>query len=167
MIYNIPLGAGQRAIADMIENALVYEYVEQGGVLPNSVRSIEDVSFDGKLIDIKTRDVGRQFSMPNLISVDRLLRQKELEIVYDFVTYAVDGLQAKVISREQRPVYTLDWEDLRIQNLGLGQLQLVNHDLGVSQLSRDQWYERLELEMVEFYDRQIIKFRNLRNKLLS
>ena len=67
MIYNIPLGAGQRAIADMIENALVYEYVEQGGVLPNSVRSIEDVSFDGKLIDIKTRDVGRQFSMPNLI----------------------------------------------------------------------------------------------------
>ena len=167
MIYNIPLGAGQRAIADMIENALVYEYVEQGGVLPNSVRSIEDVSFDGKLIDIKTRDVGRQFSMPNLISVDRLLRQKELEIVYDFVTYAVDGLQAKVISREQRPIYTLDWKDLRIQNLGLGQLQLVNHDLGVSQLSRDQWYEQLELEMVKFYDRKIIKFKKLRNKLLS
>ena len=84
-IYDIPSGAGQRSIADMIENDIVDQIVEKGGIRPKSVRTIEDVSLNDVLIDVKTRDLSREFSMPNLISVDRLKKNKDKEIAYLFV----------------------------------------------------------------------------------
>ena len=83
MQYQIPTNAGQRSIADIIENAIIEEYVAKGGIKPKSVRTIEDVTYDNKLIDIKTRDVGRDFSMPNLISVNRLMKNKDKQLLQE------------------------------------------------------------------------------------
>ena len=87
MHHQIPPNAGQRSIADIIENHIIEEYVAKGGIRPKSVRTIEDVAYEDKLIDIKTRDIGRDFSMPNLISVDRLMKNKDKQIEYKIVEY--------------------------------------------------------------------------------
>lgn len=169
-IYDIPSGAGQRAIADMIENDIVDQIVAKGGTYPKSVRTIEDVELNGTLIDVKTRDLGRDFSMPNLISVDRLKRNKDKDIAYLFVDYVVnpvDGLSAQTVNMDYRPIESICWKHLKIQNLGLGQLQLVNTNDGVDKFegSREEWFVQLEKEMLWFYTKQIEKFEKLRSML--
>lgn len=157
--------AGQRQIADIIEANLADYYVEQGGKLPDSVRTIEDVSLGDTLIDIKTRDVNRKFSMPNLISVARLRKNKDTKIVYHFVDYEVNDDEVVVLNQTIVPIWEIDWSVLKIQNLGKGQLQLC----GVKDYSRlprykgtqEEWFVRLELEMVNFYKKQITKFESL------
>ena len=51
---------------------------------------------------------------------------------------------------------------MKIQNLGLGQLQLVKvDDIPVYKGTKDQWYEQLKIEMNLFYKKQIVKFTKL------
>lgn len=169
-IYDVPLNAGQRAIADLIENDIVDQIVAKGGNRPKSVRTIEDVELNGVLIDVKTRDIGRDFSMPNLISVDRLKKNKDTEIAYLFVDYVVnpvDGLSAQPVNIEYRPIETISWDHLKIQNLGLGQLQLVDTTQGIRAYegTREEWFAELENQMKDFYTKQIAKFEKLRSML--
>ena len=165
----IPANAGQRAIADIIENSIVEEYTALGGIKPSSVRTIEDVTYQDNLIDIKTRDIDRDFSMPNLISVDRAMKNKDKTIIYDFIEYRVfestDGIvfdaEAVITHREQRALHTLCFSCLSIQNLGLGQLQIRNHRIPQYQGSKEDWYAQLRIEMNKFYRKQIDKFQKL------
>ena len=162
MQYQIPPNAGQRSIADIIENHIIEEYVAKGGIRPKSVRTIEDVAYEDKLIDIKTRDIGRDFSMPNLISVDRLMKNKDKHIEYKIVEYSVEGDHALIHNVIDRPIHTICWSAMKIQNLGLGQLQLVKvDDIPVYKGTKDQWYEQLRVEMNLFYKKQIVKFTKL------
>jgi hypothetical protein len=157
--------AGQRQIADVIEANLADYYVEQGGKLPDSVRTIEDVSLGDTLIDIKTRDVNRKFSMPNLISVARLRKNKDTKIVYHFVDYEVSDNEVVVLNQTIVPIWEIDWSVLKIQNLGKGQLQLCGvkdyNKLPKYEGTQEEWFVRLELEMVNFYKKQITKFESL------
>ena len=169
-MYDVPHNSGQRAIADIIENDVVNQLIEQGGIAPKSVRTIEDVTFKGVLVDVKTRDIGREFSMPNLISVDRLSKNRNTEIAYLFIDYVVnpiDGETAQIVNIEYRPIESIDWHHLSIQNLGLGQLQLVKTDKGINYFegTKDDWFFELKLQMGNFYERQIRKFETLRKKL--
>lgn len=157
--YQITKGMGQRAIADIIENDFVDQIVEQGGLRPKSVRTIEDVSLDGVLIDVKTRDVNRDFSMPNLISIDRLRKNKDTTIRYIFIDYTVNEDTAKIVGYYVRDIHTIPWECLAIQNLGLGQLQLVKYPQDeVFSGTKDEWFEMLRLRSIDFYTKQIEKF---------
>lgn len=157
--YQITKGMGQRAIADIIENDFVQQIVEQGGEKPKSVRTIEDVSLNDVLIDIKTRDVNRSFSMPNLISIDRLAKSKDRTIRYIFIDYEVNEDTAKVVGCYVKDIHTIPWECLAIQNLGLGQLQLVKPPQEqVFSGTKDDWFETLRLKSIDFYTKQIAKF---------
>tara|TARA_A200000113_G_scaffold209721_1_gene208997 strand:- start:10 stop:558 length:549 start_codon:yes stop_codon:yes gene_type:complete len=161
--------AGQRNIADLLEAHVANYYVDQGGTLPETVRTIEDVSIGDRLIDIKTRDINREFSMPNLISVDRLRKSKDKNIQYHFIDYKVvdgatgfTGKLVEITGQSIIDVWDIDWTVLKIQNLGKGQLQLC----GVKDYNiiprwvkgKDKWFERLETEMKAFYTKQIEKF---------
>jgi hypothetical protein len=158
----IPINAGQRAIADIIEYHIVEEYIAKGGIRPKSVRTIEDVCFNNKLIDIKTRDIDREFSMPNLISVARLMKNKDKHIEYQFVEYQVKDNIANITHIENRPIHTICWTAMKIQNLGLGQLQLVTlTDIPYYKGTKDEWYVELRKQMNAFYKRQIKKFERL------
>ena len=162
MIYDIPTNAGQRAIADIIEYHIVEELVQKGGTKPKSVRTIEDVCYENKLIDIKTRDVDRDFSMPNLISVDRLMKNKDKHIEYKLVDYKVEKNTAHILHIEDRPIWTICWSAMKIQNLGLGQLQLVKtSDIPYWEGTKEEWFDRLRIEMNAFYRKQIEKFKKL------
>lgn len=163
--YPITEGAGQRAIADMIENIFVDDIVDQGGVKPKSVRTIEDVSLNNVLIDIKTRDVNRSFSMPNLISIDRLRKNKDRTIRYVFVDYEVKDNEARIVKTTTKDIHEIPWECLAIQNLGLGQLQLAKEINASYDGSKEEWFDQLKVESRSFYERQIIKFEKMKESL--
>ena len=162
---DIPTNAGQRAIADIIEYQLVEDLVSKGGRKPSSVRTIEDVMYKDKYIDIKTRDIDREFSMPNLISVDRLMKNKDKHIEYKLVDYQVRDNIAYIVHMEDRPIWTICWSAMKIQNLGLGQLQLVKtSDIPYYKGTKEEWFIELRTQMNAFYKRQIIKFEKLINE---
>ena len=163
MSIDINENAGQRQIADVIENMMVESVVKIGGKEPKSVRTIEDVSFDDVLIDIKTRDINRDFSMPNLISIKRLKKTPN-PIYYCFVDYYIDENYPLVHIENVhiRNIESIDWSALKIQNLGLGQLQLVDDSLPLYNNSVKDWYDDLDKYAIEFFEKQIIKFEKMK-----
>lgn len=150
----------QRGIADRIEqscNIILQEYFES--VQPaKSRRSIEDVTVNGCFIDHKTTDIARDFKMPNLISIDRLIKLNT-PLLYNFVKY--DSEKKKIIDIDVLNVYELNWDYLSIQNLGAGQLQIkdMNSFFNSSKttMSKSEWVKKLQQESIKFYDKLIIK----------
>ena len=153
----------QRGAGDKIEKIISDHVVSMDtGVVDillesaSSNRSMEDFQLTkGDQVykfDIKTRDVGKDFSMPNLGSIDRIRKFYENinnHMLYVFVTYDnthLDGekvitiLDIKVVCMEE-----LDWSILTIGNLGKGQLQIKNmkNDLVYTDMGRENWYIEL------------------------
>ena len=160
----------QRGIADKIEqscNVILKEYFES--VQPaKSRRSIEDVTVNGCFIDHKTTDVARDFKMPNLISIDRLLKLDK-PLLYNFVKY--DSDKKKIVDIDVLSVYELNWEHLSIQNLGVGQLQIKDMVSFLSSpktnLSKNEWIKKLQQESVKFYDKLLVKTNQRKQKWMN
>lgn len=160
----------QRGIADKIEqscNVILKEYFES--VQPaKSRRSIEDVTVNGCFIDHKTTDVARDFKMPNLISIDRLVKLDK-PLLYNFVKYDSDKKQ--IVDIDVLSVYELNWEHLSIQNLGVGQLQIKDMVSFLSSpktnLSKNEWIKKLQQESVKFYDKLLVKTNQRKQKWMN
>lgn len=165
----------QRGYADMIEK-LVADQAKNNCPTAfhaaRSKRSIEDFSYQGSKktwYDVKSFDVNSDFSMPNLVSIDRLkktLADDKQDIVYIVVHYALDHLQKTVTIKEIqfRPIYSIHPNVLAIQNLGKGVLQVKNmhNALETYDGSREEWMKIISSMAVEFYDKQVIKFQKLK-----
>ena len=160
----------QRGIADKIEqscNDILKEYFDS--VRPaKSRRSIEDITVNGCFIDHKTTDVARDFKMPNLISIDRLIKL-DTPLLYNFVKY--DSDKKIIVDIDVMNVYQLNWEHLSIQNLGVGQLQIKNMVSFLSSpktnLTRTEWIKKLQQESVKFYDKLIVKTTQRKQKWMN
>ena len=78
----------QRGIADKIEDSCnqIIKQKFQNVTTARSRRSIEDITVENYYVDHKTSDESLDFKMPNLISIDRLLKLDK-ELVYNFVVY--------------------------------------------------------------------------------
>ena len=147
---------GQRGIADKIEDAcneiikLNFDAVKPA----KSNRSIEDINIGNVYVDHKSSDVARDFKMPNMISIARLMKL-DRELIYNFILY--DSLGQKILDTFALSVYELNWDHLKIQNLGKGQLQIKNMADFVkspkTDLTKDQWMERLKSEAITFYQK--------------
>ena len=150
----------QRGIADKIEQSCNDILTDNfTNVRPaRSRRSIEDITVNDCYIDHKTSDVAREFKMPNLISIDRLIKLDK-PLIYNFVKYDSDKKQ--ILDIIVLDVYELNWDYLSIQNLGAGQLQIKNMVLFFSSpktsLTKDEWVKKLEQEDVKFYNKLIDK----------
>ncbi len=157
----------QRGIASMIENHIqsrfksskLFEYVE-----PESVRSIDDFTLKHEdhtyLIDVKTHDDDRSFSMPNLISVERLYRLYESNPHTSFCLLIVkyqkfSNNQKYVKDIKFMPIEQISWESLSIQNLGNGQIQITNLNKPIQKFngSRQQWMAEFTLQTVKFNEK--------------
>jgi len=144
----------QRGIADRIEaacNEIINENFQD--VKPaTSRRSIEDISIGATYVDHKTSDVALDFKMPNMISIDRL-RKLDRELIYNFVIY--DSRAKTIVDTFALNVYELNWDYLKIQNLGKGQLQITNMAAFLadprSQLTKEEWLTRLSQAARDFY----------------
>tara|TARA_Y100001938_G_C8037996_1_gene404490 strand:- start:276 stop:857 length:582 start_codon:yes stop_codon:yes gene_type:complete len=165
----------QRGVADVIED-LVADLIitRHSGTPARSKRSIEDVMVgDTTYVDIKTRDINADFSMPNLISIERLRKLytnplNELVIIfvdYEIVTeendQAIYTQERYVIIRsvEIRPIETISWDNLHIQALGKGQLQLKDAHDPIKQYpyDRQEWMGTLKWAALDFIDKQQAK----------
>ena len=127
----------------------------------SSVKSTDDITINGKLVDVKSTDIDKKFKMPNLISI-AVLKKKyySKDILYSFVTYS--SKQHKVLDNYLFYIWELPWEHLKIQNLGQGQLQIKNmknfiDDIdNISTLSKDQWYQEF-IKQGEIFYKDLIK----------
>ena len=182
--YKISSHLQQRGIADYIEGTVRDVIIARHNGRPaRSKRSIEDVMVgDFTYVDIKTRDVNADFSMPNLISIERLRKlyiDPKNELVLIFVDYAVETeeVDSAMYSREKyaaiksieiRPIESISWESMHIQALGKGQLQLKNaaNPTKLYRLGRLQWLAQLKSESLLFIDKQIAKLCKYREDLV-
>jgi len=157
----------QRGIADKIEDACndIIKNNFADVVPPRSRRSIEDISIGNVYVDHKTSDAALDFKMPNLISIDRLMKL-DRQLVYNFIIYNSDTKQ--IINTFALDVYELNWDHLKIQNLGAGQLQISNMTEFLKSpkttLTKEQWIDKLKEEAVQFYDRLILKTESRKKK---
>jgi len=149
-----------RIFAQLVDAQLGFEHAEA-----SSRRSPEDFSISNGevfvMFDVKTHEVGADFSMPNLISIERLwniLEDEEVDIYYIFIDYNTDGDNATIEHVEIRHVTNLSLEDLRIGNLGKGQLQISNGANRVrdSELNPNEWM-RLFVSMAVEHNESLIE----------
>lgn len=150
----------QRGIADKIEDSCnqIIKQKFQNVTSARSRRSIEDITVENYYVDHKTSDESLDFKMPNLISIDRLLKLDK-ELVYNFVVY--NSQSKKIIRVFVLNVFELNWDHLKIQNLGAGQLQISNMAEFLkspkTEMTREEWKVRLREEAIAFYDKLISK----------
>lgn len=171
--YPKPSSSNQRAYADLLEEQAC---IQAKLMYPNefraarSVRSPEDFWVTNNMVDVKTRQLGTDFNMPNLISVDRLeqiLENPTQELYYWMIDYRVqpDG-SCTIEHSEIRAVWTLPWEALAIQNLGKGQLQIKDWSKLDTYLDdRVSWLQDLRMARKVFYLKQADKFRRMADKI--
>jgi hypothetical protein len=167
----------QRGYADMIEK-LVAEQAKINNPRQfhkaRSKRSIEDFSYQTNgqqtWFDVKSFDIDSDFSMPNLVSIDRLrkvLSDDAQDLIYILVEYRVDHSNKKVeVQKIQfRPVYTISPSVLAIQNLGMGVLQVKNMHNSLDRYSgtRNEWMFEISNMAYAFYGKQIAKFSKLQS----
>lgn len=172
-----PASGNQRVYADLIEEAacgIAQDQFAEQFRKARSVKSTEDFTLvDGNktiYIDVKTRQLGTDLNMPNMVSVDKLnklLADPNTELYYWMLDYEVlaDG-SAVIRHSEMRAVWDLPWSALAIQNLGLGQLQIANWaNMNDPRVDRETWYAQLKIEMRDFYTKQAQKFLDLASKI--
>jgi len=166
-------GLGQRGYADLIEAEIASSFQRQYPDTfypPRSKRSVEDFSLRDETgdhwYDVKSFDVNADFSMPNLISVDRLkkiLKDPLQTLSYISVYYSIDH-DKKVVDIIDHLVYNvcmIDHSCLAIQNLGLGILQLKNAKDPIVTYDGDDWEKDFDSMVLEFYTKQVKKFTTL------
>ena len=145
---------GQRGVADKIEdlcNQIIKDNFEE--VKPaGSNRSIEDINIGNVYVDHKSSDAARDFKMPNMISIARL-KNLDRELIYNFIVY--DSKSKQILRTFALNVYELNWDYLKIQNLGKGQLQITNMVEFLKNpkttMTKEEWLARLKQEATDFY----------------
>jgi hypothetical protein len=167
----------QRGYADMIEKLVAEEAKKNSPAefhQARSKRSIEDFSYHtySKYVwfDVKSFDSDSDFSMPNLVSIDRLRKvvtSTMEDLIYIFVEYKLDHTNRKVDIKkiEFRPVYSINPSVLAIQNLGKGVLQIKNmhNSVDLYNGTKQEWMKEISSMARDFYAKQIIKFTKLQS----
>jgi hypothetical protein len=172
----------QRSVGDKIENIckkIVKKHLPQNYKDPRSKKSTEDFTIVEtksnilyeNFLDVKTHFIQSEggFSMPNLISVDKLLpllNDETKTLSYIFVDYTRDNGKLKIQDVTVKYIWELDWAILGIGGLGRGQLQIkdANKELIFTDIGKNSWKNILKIEVPLFYDKQIDKFKKLKNK---
>jgi len=144
-------------ILDLQDELTLIEHKDFGDIEINH----EDIFYK---INIKTQNVGKTYSFPNLISIKRakdILTDHNNHIIYVFIEYEYINNMTKISKIKVQRIESLDWSYLYIQNLGKGQLQIKNipqeEFLFNNNISREQWLNTLIEKGKEYYDSLILK----------
>ncbi len=163
----------QRAIAEAIADTIVEKWSSictGHATQPKSdygARHMADVSCQLEekeaWIDIKTRNMTKGLSMPNITAVRRLDKfygSSANVFMILLIEYQLDADKKVIVQAvELFPVETLDWNCLQIAALGRGQLQIkdakkIQWDY---QQTRQEWLVKFYERLVAFYEREMRK----------
>lgn len=132
-----------------------------------SRRAMADLAFTDKegfysVIDVKTHRENTKFNMPNLTSVERLVRFYESDTnVFSLimVRYTIEDTRIAASDVTFTPIEFLDWDCLTIGALGWGQIQIADSNLIelIDGYSRKKWMLQLCSTMLGFYPKEIRK----------
>jgi len=139
-ILSSATASSTRAVGDAIEYLLSENFSEIIGVLAKNIstefarRAMADIAFTDHndlyyIVDVKTHRIDTQFNMPNLTSVERLVRFYEDDTNYFtviIVKYQIIRTTFEVLKVHFVPIEFLSWECLTIGALGWGQIQIAN-----------------------------------------
>jgi hypothetical protein len=202
--FDLVEGAEQRTIGDLIEHQTINIIKENQGEIIQKVKpakgkkSTEDVAFINEnvkyLLDLKSHNVEADFSMPNLISIEKLRklltnRKKEKkekkpakkptkkptkikkpeplqELIYVLIDYKIESNIVKIKSVKVVFVWEMDMSMLVIGALGNGQLQIknLNKDLIFTAEGKKIWFQKLKVEVKDYLEKQIIKIKKLQEE---
>jgi len=114
------------------------------------------------VVDVKTHRMGTSFSMPNLISVERLATFYEDDqnvFAVLLVKYVADGTEIDVQEVRFLPIEFLNWSCLTVGALGWGQIQIANANrIEIrDKYSRKKWMLELCDAMLSFYPKEVLK----------
>lgn len=163
-----------RAVGDAVQEYLEDHFVE---CVPNGLiadfnsafarRSMADFAFtdtEGNyhVVDNKTHNLGTQFNMPNLTSVERLARfYQDSRNIFTIliVSYKTDETQLLFSECKFVPIEMIDWSCLTLGALGWGQIQIANSNIiRINEdYSRKKWMLRLCDNLDIFYPNEIAK----------
>lgn len=163
-----------RAIGDAIQGLLEIKFPE---LLPKDIlqnyssafarRSMADFAFEDVdgfyyVVDNKTHNLGTDFNMPNLTSVERLSRFYEddnnyftlLTVAYTVVDNSIEAKHCNFV-----PIEHLDWSCLTVGALGWGQIQIANSNNIIinREQTRRTWMLKLCEKLAVFYPKEIAK----------
>lgn len=166
----------QRGVGDVIETNIsqfLLNYKSDFLVeKASSKRSVEDVKIKKNgnvyIVDVKTHNVDSEFSMPNLISIDRVRKNviPNSYIVYIFVDYKTTDNITEITDINVFYIEDLSWDILTISNLGKGQLQIknANKQIKTTTIGRDEWMKTLKENVLVYYDKLIKKIEDVYKK---
>jgi hypothetical protein len=163
-----------RAVGDAIQELLETKFPEllPADILKNyssafARRSMADFAFEDVdnfyyVVDNKTHNLGTDFNMPNLTSVERLSRFYEddnnyfilLTVAYAIVDNSIEARNCHFV-----PIEHLDWSCLTLGALGWGQIQIANSNNIVinREQTRRTWMLKLCDKLADFYPKEIAK----------
>lgn len=133
-------------------------------------RSVADLDFRDlagfhHVVDVKTHNLSAKFSMPNLVSTDRLLKLYERDDeVFSLliVKYEMTGVRFAAKEVILLPIEHLSWSCLRIGALGKGQIQIAKSSRIVTDFdsNRKEWMLKFCENLLEFYPKEASKIQD-------
>lgn len=116
------------------------------------------------LFDIKTQDINKTYSFPNLLSIKKakdLLTNDKQHLYYIFVEYEDLSNKIRIDNIRVQKIESFEWSYLYIQNIGRGQLQIKNITRNEfqfnNQITRSEWLNTLKEKGIEYYDSLMLK----------
>ena len=169
--FSLSQSFGQRSVGDKIEDdcsMVIKNFYTENYVSPRSKKSTEDFSlvFDKNTFyfDVKTHFIQEElgFSMPNLISIDKLRKLQNDEtksLLYIFVDYKRTDTEVTIEKVIVKYIWELDWSILGIGALGKGQLQIknANNEMVFTKMSKEEWFKIFKVKGLEYNRRQLLK----------
>lgn len=163
-----------RAVGDAVQEYLEEHFIEcvPKGLIADfnasfARRSMADFAFTDSegnyhVVDNKTHNLGTQFNMPNLTSVERLTRfYQDHNNIFTIliVSYNTDGTRLLFSECKFVPIEMLDWSCLTLGALGWGQIQIANSNIirTNENYTRKRWMLQLCDAMDIFYPNEIAK----------
>ncbi len=159
-----------RSTGDAIHKVLSGEFENiLGGLSTNfrsdfSAKAMEDFAFKDQhgyyvAVDVKTHRISKDFSMPNLVSVEKLAKfymddNNVLAIL--MVSYKITGTSVVVDIVRFVPIENLAWDCLTLGALGWGQIQIKKSSniLIEKNQTRKQWMMELCDRLLIFYPKE-------------
>ena len=140
-------------------------------------RAMADLAFRDKegfycIVDVKTHRQGTAFSMPALVSAERLARfYEDDENIFSLlmVKYIMEQNSVQATEVIFLPIEFLSWDCLTVGALGWGQIQIANsnHIVVSHGQSRKEWMLSLCEAMLSFYPKEILKIQGRIKKFNS
>ena len=180
LTFNVKKGMNHIATGTELERHFTFLAEKKlSGVTPaSSAKSTEDVGIrveglkNDIKIDVKTTDIDKDFNMPNLISIDKLQKNYDKDIIM-YVMMSYSSKQHKIIGCKLFYIWELPWEHLGMGGLGLGQLQIKNMKVFLNdiknfkKITKKKWYKELIIEGHKFYEKTENKMKMRKNDWLK